>query len=322
MIATHSIFFRTTSFFLLGLVLIIGCSPSVSEKYEAELWQSEEGVFRSVKAGMTLQDVKEMETALLQEEKEDRYLQYIIDIGESDSCVLRYNFIGGKLYNMLSETYFRDEELAREVVEQFRERASQNFKVATAKDPDGDAEEVYHFSGGRGEDFEGELSLFQLPDKRWRMSYNLGHDFLFFDRLIQPATGLWRGLEMGQSLEEVLENEPAKPEYIEEDYLYYTLKQNQNDTYAFTYSFDKNGLYEILSEIYFPQHPEYADITYSRLSDFLSDRYGDPAEDEGKRCKWVIPISEFDEFEVELSNETELHGLGRVTLTFFDWEKY
>src|SRR5690606_33224496 len=74
----------------------------------------------------------------------------------------------------------------------------------------------------------------------------------YFDAILKSEEGIFRGIEIGNSIEEVktLENQEFLVDNMSE-YLYYDYKLDMGNSYTISYDFSENSLYEIQVSIYF-----------------------------------------------------------------------
>lgn len=134
--------------------------------------------------------------------------------------------------------------------------------------------------------------------------------------IMQHDEGLFHGISLGMTLEEVRKNVPASDSMskLEENKYLFEGKLSASKEFSYECSFDTKGLNDITLDIYLKDEPN-ADSLYTDFSNYFSKRYGMPVmkdgiatwtTNEGKRPAKIILEKEED------------YTYGKLTITFFD----
>lgn len=138
-----------------------------------------------------------------------------------------------------------------------------------------------------------------------------------FDSIIKSKIGHFRGVEIGAALDEVKKSESDKPQDEEDDYLYYDIALNGEDSYAISYSFDEKGLYEIQVDV-FLEKPQAATDLFSEFRTYFGEKYGSVKEEDDGYASWLITSDISEEIEISLIDESEGYDYGKISITFYD----
>lgn len=95
-----------------------------------------------------------------------------------------------------------------------------------------------------------------------------------FDAIVKSEQGIFRGVEIGNTIEEVkaLENTTFLVDNMPE-YLYYDYKLDMGNSYTISYDFSENNLYEIELSAYFDKIED-ANNLFVELTAHFFERYG------------------------------------------------
>jgi hypothetical protein len=135
-------------------------------------------------------------------------------------------------------------------------------------------------------------------------------------KIIQNDEGVFHGISLGMSLDEVKKNIPATDSMslIEENKYLFEGKLSPNKEYSYECDFDTKGLNGITLDIYLKDEKN-ADSLFTDFSNYFSKRYGMPTasdgtdtwiSNEGKRPAKIILEKEED------------YQYGKLTISFFD----
>ena len=95
-----------------------------------------------------------------------------------------------------------------------------------------------------------------------------------FDAIVKSDKGVFRGVEIGSTIEEVqqLENKEFLVDNMPE-YLYYDYNMDMGNSYTISYDFSENSLYEIELSAYFDKIED-ANNLFVELTKHFTDTYG------------------------------------------------
>ncbi len=138
------------------------------------------------------------------------------------------------------------------------------------------------------------------------------------EKLVVSTEGIFRGIELGMSLDKVKEKETAVLSDESTDYLYYDATLNESDYYTINYYFSEKGLYEITIDVY-------QDITANALSlrnaleTFLTDKYG-KSKTKDDYLLWETDAKGFKKVEISLFGEERDEGGGFISISIIAYE--
>lgn len=138
------------------------------------------------------------------------------------------------------------------------------------------------------------------------------------EKLAITTDGIFRGMEMGMSLEEVKQKETAALSDESNDYLYYDATLNESDYYTINYYFSEKGLYEITIDVY-------QDITANALSlrnaieTYLNDKYG-KSKNKDDYLIWETDAKGFKKVEISLFGEEREEGGGFISISVIAYD--
>lgn len=95
-----------------------------------------------------------------------------------------------------------------------------------------------------------------------------------FDAIVKTEEGVFRGIEIGSSIEEVQKNE-NKAFLVDNmpEYLYYDYNLDMGNSYTISYDFSENSLYEIELSAYFDKIDD-ANNLFAELTKHFTENYG------------------------------------------------
>lgn len=134
--------------------------------------------------------------------------------------------------------------------------------------------------------------------------------------IMQHDEGLFHGISLGMTLEEVKKNVPPSDSMskLEENKYLFEGKLSANKEFSYECSFDAKGLNDITLDIYLKDEPN-ADSLYTDFSNYFSKRYGMPVVEEGITT-WTT--NEGKRPAKIILEKEEDYQYGKLTITFFD----
>ncbi len=138
------------------------------------------------------------------------------------------------------------------------------------------------------------------------------------EKLVVTTDGIFRGVEMGMSLEAVKEKERATLSDESTDYLYYDATLNESDYFTINYYFSEKGLYEITIDVF-------QDVTANALSlrnaleTYLNDKYG-KSKTKDDYLIWEIDAKKFKKIEISLFGEERKEGGGFISISIIAYD--
>jgi len=96
----------------------------------------------------------------------------------------------------------------------------------------------------------------------------------YFDSILKSEEGVFRGIEIGNTIEEVksIENREFLIDNMSE-YLYYDYKMDMGNSYTISYDFSENSLYEVQVSIYFDVIDD-ANKIFDEFTAHFTKKYG------------------------------------------------
>ncbi|MDQ3110573.1 MAG: hypothetical protein M3R17_11820 [Bacteroidota bacterium] len=134
--------------------------------------------------------------------------------------------------------------------------------------------------------------------------------------IMQNDEGLFHGISLGMTLEEVQKNIPPSDSMskLEENKYLFEGKLSPNKEYSYECDFDSKGLNDITLDIYLKDEKN-GDSLYTDFSNYFSKRYGMPVVEEGI-ATWTVNEGKRPA-KIILEKEEE-YLYGKLTITFFD----
>ena len=110
---------------------------------------------------------------------------------------------------------------------------------------------------------------------------------------------------MGIDVESIKKLEEIAPKNSEDNYLHYHFDWKNNEYYTTEYSFDQNGLFEIVITV-FLNNPDNILELYNELKTHYQTKYGIPKnENESGIVVWEIPSKNAQKTEITISETSE-----------------
>lgn len=138
------------------------------------------------------------------------------------------------------------------------------------------------------------------------------------EKLAINTDGIFRGVEMGMSLEEVKEKETAVLSDESIDYLYYDASLNESDYFTINYYFSEKGLYEITIDVY-QDNTANALSLRNALETYLNDKYG-KSKSKDDYLVWETDAKGFKNVEISLFGDEREEGGGFISISIIAYE--
>ncbi len=135
-------------------------------------------------------------------------------------------------------------------------------------------------------------------------------------KIILHDEGIFHGIMLGMTLEEVKKNIPATDSMsnLEENKYLFEGKLSASKEYSYECTFDSKGLNDLTLDIYLKDEKN-ADSLYTDFSNYFSKRYGMPVLEEGVTT-WTT--NEGKRPAKIILEKEEDYQYGKLTITFFD----
>jgi hypothetical protein len=130
--------------------------------------------------------------------------------------------------------------------------------------------------------------------------------------------GVFRGIELGMSLDDVKSIEKAALNDESSDYLYYDASLNESDYYTINYYFSGKGLYEITIDVY-QDNTAAALSLRNAIETFFTDKYGKP-KTKDDYLLWETDAKGFKNVEISLFGEEREEGGGYISISIIAYE--
>ncbi|MCC6691404.1 MAG: hypothetical protein IT235_07715 [Bacteroidia bacterium] len=140
-----------------------------------------------------------------------------------------------------------------------------------------------------------------------------------FEQLMRTDSGLFRGMDLGLTKEQIKTIEPNGLK--EEDnndgvnYLFYELNLDSVTTYTLAYYLPNNRLNSIEADIYLLNEPEAADL-FAVFKKYFEKKYGQALVD-GDFYFWTA-IGRMGKTRIALADESPTYKRGKLTLVIHD----
>ena len=116
--------------------------------------------------------------------------------------------------------------------------------------------------------------------------------------------GVFRGANLGDSVDEVLKKETTKPIETDSGYLYYEFPLLDSiGSYNVTYNFDEKGLFEIQSTVFIINNPAETENVFNRFKAYFDKTYGASQSEMGFYI-WSVKSEKFGSVKINLSDES------------------
>lgn len=123
-----------------------------------------------------------------------------------------------------------------------------------------------------------------------------------FEKVMISDTSVFRGFNLGDSLNFVQSKETNKPVEVDKEYLYYEYKLDSEGSFNIAYNFDELGLNEIHSDI-FINDADNADEVFNKFKTYFDAHFGTSQAQMGFTI-WSVKSEKYGEVIINLSNES------------------
>jgi len=118
---------------LFGVIFFLASCGSGDTPTFDSIIKSEEGHFRGIEIGASLDEVKKSESVKPQDEEED-YLYYDIELGADDSYAISYSFDEKGLYEIQVDVFFEQPQSAVDLFSKFRTYFGEKYGSSKEED--------------------------------------------------------------------------------------------------------------------------------------------------------------------------------------------
>ncbi|MES2140338.1 MAG: hypothetical protein V4511_11585 [Bacteroidota bacterium] len=123
-----------------------------------------------------------------------------------------------------------------------------------------------------------------------------------FEKVMISDTSVFRGFNLGDSLNFVRSKETNKPVEVDKEYLYYEYKLDSEGSFNIAYNFDEQGLNEIHSDI-FINNADNADEVFDKFKTYFDGHFGTSQAQMGFTI-WSVKSKKYGQVIINLSNES------------------
>ncbi|MCB9361630.1 MAG: hypothetical protein H6587_09485 [Flavobacteriales bacterium] len=142
----------------------------------------------------------------------------------------------------------------------------------------------------------------------------------YFDTLLKTENGIFRGVEIGNSIAEIKQIENI--EFLIDDmpdYLYYDYKLDMGNSYTISYDFSDNKLYEIELAAYFDQIED-ANQIFKDFSNHFNKIHGKgKVEDDGYTAWRTKNEKTNTNIEIAMVNDSKEYGYISILISNLDY---
>ncbi len=142
----------------------------------------------------------------------------------------------------------------------------------------------------------------------------------YFDTLLKAETGIFRGVEIGDNIEDVKLAENA--EFLVDnmpDYLYFDYKLDMGNSYTVSYDFSENKLYEIELAAYFDQIED-ANQLFKDFSNYFNKTHGKGKIEDDGYTSWRTKNEKTNtNIEVAMVNDSQEYGYISILISNLDY---
>lgn len=134
-----------------------------------------------------------------------------------------------------------------------------------------------------------------------------------FASLMKNDDGLFRGVNIGDTQDQVQQAEREAPSSFTENVLTYEGQINESSDFAIRYGFENGKLYEIIVDATFEETEQGVKVI-NGFKNFFTERYGPYILGNGF-CVWDIKTNSSN-VHIELVDDTEYDSFGQFSLNF------
>ena len=143
-------------------------------------------------------------------------------------------------------------------------------------------------------------------------------DGSLFGRIMKSDANFFRGIDMRDSLKQVISYHTEMPRQQDSDYLYYRQYLNTKEQINITYNFKENQLYELRLEMKLVSKNRLVELQ-KQFNDYFDKKYGKSELDSDGFLIWKTQTTKSKDIEISLKDEsTEKYAALRVS--FYDYE--
>ncbi|MDQ3193316.1 MAG: hypothetical protein M3Q58_17165 [Bacteroidota bacterium] len=139
-----------------------------------------------------------------------------------------------------------------------------------------------------------------------------------FENIVLTGEGIFRNVNIGETLEAVKSKEKGKLVEEDTDYLYYDFEINSTDYYNISYYFDNTGLYETMFDATFDKKADAQEL-FNNFNDYYTKLYGKPKNEEGFLI-WQTSSDVSNKIEIALVNNSTGNENGYVSLIISNFD--
>lgn len=141
----------------------------------------------------------------------------------------------------------------------------------------------------------------------------------YFDTLLKTETGIFRGVEIGNSISEIKQTENL--EFLVDDmpdYLYFDYKLDMGNSYTISYDFSENKLYEIELAAYFDQIED-ANQLFKDFSTHFNKIHGKGKIEDDGYTSWRTKNKKTNaNIEIAMVNDSQEYGYISILISDLD----
>lgn len=123
-----------------------------------------------------------------------------------------------------------------------------------------------------------------------------------FESVVLSDEGTFRSFNLGDSQDDILNNEQTKPIEQDKGYLYYEFPIDTIGSFNVTYTFDEMGLNQIQSDIFINSAEKTEDV-YNKFKTYFDEHYGNNQSQMGFNI-WSVKSEKFGEIKISLTNQS------------------
>ncbi len=145
-----------------------------------------------------------------------------------------------------------------------------------------------------------------------------------FSAVILNDVGVFRGFNLGDSLNYVQKNELSQPVESDNNYLYYENKIDSSEnslsnigSYNITYNFDDKGLSEIQSDIFIKDGNKEEEV-FNKFKTYFDEHYG-TSENHMGFSVWTVKSSKYNDVRISLSDESSDFSVDKAPAKISLW---
>lgn len=138
-----------------------------------------------------------------------------------------------------------------------------------------------------------------------------------FKKIVINEDGHFRGIAIGDKIENVKTTEKATLTDEDVDYLYYDISINDQDFYSIAYYFDENGLYEIMADMDFDTKEE-VDELVANFTEHFTKKYGKNSIEDDYSI-WKTSSDASKQIEIAMTSNVNESGGGYLSIAISDY---